>query len=743
MPSQTYIFSNFTAGVLSPRLLGRTDMARYANGLKSVQNMRIVPQGGATRRGGSNYIASGKTGTKKVRLINFEFSVTQAYILEFGDQYIRVFKDQGQVTSGGSPVELSTPFLEAELFDLKFTQSADILYIAHPLHEPMTLSRTSHTAWTLATFVLLDGPYNTENTTAVTLTPSGTTGSINITASSATFASTDVNRLIRIKHSSTWGYAKVTGFTSSTVVVATVVVDFAATGAVTEWRLGYYYNTNFPAAVAFYEQRLVWGGSTYDPQLLAFSKSGGYDDHTPGVDDDDAMVYLIATNQVNNILWLDPSQVLAVGTVGGEFIVAASTAGEALTPTNVRVVRQTTYGSHNTGPIRISSVLLFIQRARRKVREFVYKFETDSYVAPDLTILSEHLTSTGLVEMAFQQEPDSTVWCVLEDGTLLGMTYLRDQEVVGWHSHVLGGKSDAAGTQAVVESVAVIPGTGNDGAGVDELWVSVHRYVNGSHVRHIEIITPGLEDTNTQEESFFVDSGLSLNVPKDITAVTAANPAVVTSASHGFSNGDLIDIRDIKGMTELNKRRFTAANVATNTFQLSGENSTSFTAYISGGTAREAATTFTGLSHLEGETVSILGDGAALVDKTVASGAVTLSTAASIVHIGLGYVSKMVTLNIEAGAADGSAQSKIKRIHEVVVRLYRSLGVKIGPEDGDLDIIPFRDSSMPMDHPPDLFTGDKFLPHPEGYTTDGNIEVRQEQPLPLTVLALVARVKTN
>tara|TARA_X000001382_G_scaffold83599_1_gene59162 strand:+ start:8608 stop:11340 length:2733 start_codon:yes stop_codon:yes gene_type:complete len=909
MTKATYIQTNFTAGEISPRLHSRIDVGKYANGCKTLENMTVNPQGGVVRRGGSKFIAEVKTNTTKVRLISFEFSVTQAYILEFGNQYIRFYKDQGQIheanktisgataanpcvitasshgysngdevyidsvvgmtelngkhykvadkttntfelqdmlsvdvnssgftaySSGGTAARIYTitsPYLEAELFELQFTQSADIMYIAHKNHEPRTLSRTGHTSWTLAEYELLAGPMLTANTTATTLTPSGTSGSVNITASATTginggsgFIASDVDRIIQIKQGSTTSHAKINSITSTTVVACTTQTDFADTSSVTSWALGYFYTDNFPQTVAFYEQRLVWAGPPEYPQLMAFSVSGDYTNHLAGTAADDAMVYTIATDQVNAIQWLNSGPVLIAGTAGGEFIVSASSEDEALTPSNVRVVRHTTFGGALVGALRVSNVVLFLQRAKRKIREFVYKFESDTYVAPDLTLLAEHITKTGIVEYDYQQEPDSVLWCVVTDGTLLGMTYQRDQEVIAWHRHILGGASDTASTQAMVESVAIIPATADDGAGIDEVYIAVKRYVNGADRRYVERITTGLELTQTREQAFFIDSGLSLNTPITITATTAADPVVVTASSHGLSNEDSVKIRDIKGMVELNNRSFivaskgtnsfslvpdqnaisasitaitkanpavvtatshgltdsekiyisgvagmtqvnglvfTVANKTTNTFELSGidssgygtytsggsirhaEDGTSHTAYISGGNARLETTSITGLDHLEGQVVSILGDGAVQPDKTVASGAITLSTKASIVHVGLPYTSKLVTLNLEAGSADGTAQSKTKRINELTVRLYRSLGMTAGSEGQTLDIVPFRDSSDPMDSSPTLFTGDKRLPYPHGYETSGNIEIQQTQPLPQNIISLITRINTN
>ena len=122
---------------------------------------------------------------QKTRLIPFEFSTIQTYVLEFGNQYMRVYKDKGQVLSGGSAFEISTPYLTAELFEIKFAQSADVMYITHPNHAARKLSRTGHTSWTLTEIDFTDGPYLSQNTTSTTLTPSGTSGSVNITASAS------------------------------------------------------------------------------------------------------------------------------------------------------------------------------------------------------------------------------------------------------------------------------------------------------------------------------------------------------------------------------------------------------------------------------------------------------------------------------------------------------------------------------------------------------------------------------
>ena len=314
MPRTTLALTSFVSGELGAKLDGRTDFSKYNSGAKTLQNFLVHPQGAATRRVGTKFIAEVKSSAAKTRLIPFEFSTIQTYVLEFGNQYMRVYKDQGQVQSGGSAFEISTPYLTAELFDIKFSQSADVMYLVHPNHEARKLSRTGHTSWTLTEIDFTDGPYLSENTTTTTLTPSGTTGSVNITASASLWASTDVGRLVSFSN----GRAKITGFTSATVVAATVQDDFDNTNAVTTWKLGAFSDTTgHPSAVSFFEQRLVFAGTTAEPQTLYFSKSGDYENMTTGTNADDAMVYTIASNQVNKIRYLKAVRTLIVGTTGG------------------------------------------------------------------------------------------------------------------------------------------------------------------------------------------------------------------------------------------------------------------------------------------------------------------------------------------------------------------------------------------------------------------------------------------
>ena len=665
--------TNFTGGELSPRLDGRNDIAKYNTGCKTLENMIIYPHGSAARRSGTQFVAEVKDSTKKTRLISFEFSTVQTYILEFGDQYIRFYKDNGQILSGGSAYEIASPFLEAELFDIKFAQSADTMYICHPNHHPRKLTRTGHTNWVLTTDVIINGPFmdhNVETTTlqashkvvgaTTTVTASSTTG-INVNQG---FLSTDVGRLLHISS----GHLKITSVTSTTVVVGIVIKDLSTVLATTDFALGSFSDTTgYPSCVTFFEQRLVFAATKAQPQAIFFSRSADYenfdDQYHETVSDDDAIVYTIASNQVNAIRFLTATRTLIIGTAGGEFAVDGGGTGQAITPTNILINKQSNHGAANVDGIAVGNATLFLQRAKRKIRELAYNFDVDGYVAPDLTILAEHITETGITQMAYQEEPNSIIWCVRTDGQLLGFTYQREQQVTAWHRHIFGGAFGSG--NAVCESVEVLPTDSSE----YQVWVIVKRTINGVTKRYVEYLH-NLDFDETDDTSFnYLDSQLAYN--------------------------------------------------------------------------GSATTTISGLDHLEGQTVSVLADGATHPDKVVSSGGITLERSATKVKVGLGYTSLLQTMRIDAGAQNGTSQSKTKRIYEITARLYESIGIEIGPDLANMERIPFRSSANPMDSGVNVFTGDKDIEFRGNYETDGFIFVRQTQPLPLTVLSLYPRLITN
>ena len=845
MPRTTASINSFVSGEFSAKLDGRTDFEKYNSGCKTLENMLVHPQGAAARRVGTQHIASVKTAANKTRLIPFEFSTTQTYILEFGNQYIRFYKDKGQILSSGSAYEIPTPYLTAELFEIKFAQSADVMYLVHPNHEAMKLSRTDHTAWSLDQVEFTNGPYLPINTTTTTLTPaSASVGTgVNITASAVTginggagFQTTDVGRLISFNS----GIAKITARTNTTVVVCTITTAFANTDAKDDWKLGAFSDTTgHPSTVSFFEQRLVFAGTKDEPQTIYFSKSGDYENMTTGTNADDAMVYTIASNQVNKIRYLKAVRTLLIGTTGGEFSVTADGTDAAVTPTNITIKRQSSFGAANVDAQPAGNAVLFLQRAKRKIRELAYNYDSDGYVAPDLTILNETVTKSGVTEMAYQQAPDSILWAVRDDGVLSGLTYQRTDNVVAWHRHLIGGKADT--TKNIIQqeisftaNTTVVNGTNNT------ITLSSHGLVTNDPIYYYAAANP-ITGINSGKLYFVIR--VDANTIK--LATTAANSAagtaisltgpstastqyiyqgvnissnVIYSDDHGFETGDIIFYDNtgtaIGGLSEnvpyyisrvdddqfklytdsklTNVVSLTSAKTTEQTDNILQDAKVESVATISGElnedelwvivqrfvngsvvrhiecfsdfdfdeTAPEdfkfldshlsysgvAVSSLSGLSHLEGETVSILADGATHSTKVVSSGAVSLDRASRKVVIGLPYNSVLQTMRIEAGAGqtEGTAQGKIKRISKVILRLFETVGAKVGPTLDSLETVPFRTTSSAMDLPVSTFlAGDKEVEFTDDYNTDGFIVVKQDQPLPLTVLALYPTIVTN
>ena len=793
------IVTNFRAGELSPRLEGRIDLDKYNEGAQTLQNMLVFPQGGVTRRPGTYFAGAAKDGGK-VRLIHFEYSDEQSYVVELGANYMRFFKDGGILTeatvnitgatqanpvvvtaashgfsngdrviinsvvgmsqlnnreftvanqttntfelsgingtgfdaytSGGTVakiVEVTTTYSVTDIFDINYAQSADVIYMAHKDHAPAKLTRTTATSFALTDVDFTDGPYLDENITSTTLYASADTGSVTITASASLFTSADVGRLIRFRevleitydewatstsyannsfvrfdghvykqvtgstqtsgntppvHTSgtetygaiDWeyrhddtGYAKITGFTSATVVTATVQTDdggisvlphntVGSSNATKRWSLGAFGgDQGFPKAVAFYEQRLYFAGTTGQPQTIFGSVSADFENHTPGTNDDDALNFTIASDQVNVIKHILPGRFLQILTTSAEFTLSGGQGTQPVTPTNVNILRETTFGSSGVRPLRAATSTILIQKGQEKVKEITFDERQDGLAGVDLTILADHITRGGLSDMVWQQEPELIVWFVHTDGRLIGLTYDRANNAVGWHTHPIGG----SGT---VESITSVP-EGSE----DTVYMSVKRTINGATVRHIEYMKP-IYFGSTVEDAYYVDGGLTYS--------------------------------------------------------------------------GSATTTISGINHLEGETISILADGATHADKTVTGGKITLDRSASKVHLGYNYTSLLETLRIEAGAEDGVSQGKIKRIHGVTVRFLETVGAEVGPDTLNLDRMPFRSSANAMNQAIPLFTGDKEIFFPSGYDNDSRVIVRQNQPLPMTILAIMRRSNT-
>ncbi len=311
---------------------------------------------------------------------------------------------------------------------------------------------------------------------------------------------------------------KVTAFTSDVLVEVTIQKNDApaeviGTGNKTSfWEEGAFSaERGWPGKVHLFEERLWLARTAAQPQTVWSSRTGAFLDFQDGEDDDRAITFTISSEQVDAIQWINGGRVLSMGTSDGEYVASAETPSAALTPADLTIRRQTRYGTaDNIAPERVGEVLLFAQRygdiskAARRVREHSFEeFASEANTGRDITILSDHITGTGITKFAYQASPWSVLWALREDGQVAGLTLERDQEVLAWHRHILGGVSTAGGAASVVESIATIPGDVGD-----DLWMIVKRWVNGGEVRHIERLTIGLDDDGLIADSQFLDSHL-------------------------------------------------------------------------------------------------------------------------------------------------------------------------------------------------------------------------------------------
>lgn len=813
MPRVTLNQTNFTAGEISPKCYGRVDVSRYQNGAKSLRNCIVNIHGGAQRRPGSLFIAATKDHAKRSRLIPFVFSRTQAYMLEFGDQYMRAYvASAGQVLNGAVPFEIATPYTEAMLAEMDYVQGADTMFIFHQDVLVNTLRRLSPSNWVLGfapfttlpfdeighrinaqltlsastvgagraltaaagvfqpadvgrrityesgvatimtyvgpaqvtaditaafgvavlpanDWVLEDSPQSdlkpqakspvgalidltfvgsstpvfgpTKNPIGVSYNPSGSlvtmicpghgfanndhvqvsgfdpigynglfqvlvpdvdTFTYTLTADpgaansmgsarSANAAGTvlngwrpeDAGKFVRING----GLVRITTYLSANLVKGELIEELTSDVAApaNSWVLmGAEWNAydGYPRTGAFYEQRVVAAGTRTSPQKVWGSRSGEYFNFIQGTADDDGFAFsLPSTGQINPITRIMSARALLPLTYGGEYTMSGGVE-KPLTPTNVQIKDQSVYGCNNVKPVRVGSEVLFVQRAGKKLRALSYKFDTDSYTAPDLTVLAEHITKSGVTDMCYQQEPRSLLWCVRADGKLAILTLDREEGVIAWTPQ---------DTDGAVESIASIPN-----ATGDEVWVIVRRTIGGQTRRYVERF----------EEGLYTDCGI----------IGASVPG---------------------------------------------------------------ASVWAGLGHLEGKEVAVRADG---VDKglhTVQGGQITIDRDAFAVEIGLPFTNQVTLLRPEVQAGDATAQGNAQRVHEVSLLFMETIGAKINGEE-----ISFRQfGSDLLDQAPAEFSGIKGAGLTDWTRGDQEITIAQDGPNPFHLLSVIRKFTVN
>lgn len=836
MAKSSPIITSFNSGEFGPLLAGRVDLKYYPNGCRRIRNYIPTVQGPARRRGGTRYVAALKTETDRCWLGRFEFNVEQAYVLEFGDSYVRFYANHAQVESSpGVPLEVATPWPIAALADdqgmfmLRFVQSNDVLYITHPDYPPQKLTRTGAAAFTIAEFEPDGGPFeDIDPDETVTVYASAATGvGITLTASSAIFTADHVGTIFYMEEKNTnaveqwepaksitagdvrrsngknytalntatsgtirpdhsygaqydgdggvqwqyddpgFGWCKITaiggGGTTATVTVQSRIPDGAvgAGNPTTRWAFGEWSDVNgWPEHVTFFRERLCFARG----QQGWLSVTGDYETFTARnksglAADDMAIEFDITSDRSNRIEWLAPSDAaLLIGTAGDEHALAEISTSEPFAQENARARKQSEYGSRRVQVARVGEGVVFVQKAGRKVRNMQLAESVETrFVSPDMTVLAEHVTKSGIIDSAYQQEPDSVVWFVLDNGSLAGLTLNVEQDVKGWHPHRIGGYYNSAKTQyAEIEAVVSIPAPDGDR---DELWMIVNRYVAGARHRYVEYMERSFEDGDDLEDALFMDSALTLDntVNAILTPGTGATVKgatdVVMAATGAFVAGDVgNEIRYRYSLVNISGRTkwYTAKATITEYTSADEVKATINSAFpsldaIAADGWRMSVSTISGLDHLIGETVQILADGAVQPDEVVdGSGGITLTNQACKVHVGLACRAVLQPMPIESGAADGTAQGKTQRVSRCVIRFDNTIGCSYGrDEDLTLDDAQFRVPSTPMNEPPELFTGDKIVSWPDGYDSPALITMVQDQPYPSTIVCLMPQLTTQ
>lgn len=587
-------------------------------------------------------------------------------------------------TSGGAaarPLEVTTPYLEADLFDLRIAQAADTVTITHPDYAPRELVRVSATSWTINTITYAPGIAAPTGVTATPTGGGGTTYTYVVTALSAggleeslqsatasctnatplssanynTVTGTNVSGAVRYKvyrkdtNTNIYGYMGQTddltvGFIDNGSVSPDVTLSppinqtpFGATG-------------DYPTAVGYFDQRRFFAGTDNAPQTTWGTRPGTSSNlsYTIPAQDDDSLNFTLDAVQMNQIAHIVPLTDLLLLTNTGEWKVVAADNG-ALTPSNLSARRQGNTGASECIPVVAGNTVLYVNARGAHVSAVRYAMESNAYDSADVSVYAPHLFDNyTITNWTYQRAPMPVVWAVRSDGTLLGFTFQPEQEVQSWHTH---GTKDGT-----FESVCAIPESTNE----DMLYVVAVRTVDGATKRYIERMHT--RDFTIVEDAFFVDSGLSYD--------------------------------------------------------------------------GSATTTITGLWHLEGEDLVALADGDVVsTGLTVTNGSVTLPNSASKVHLGLQITADVETLPLVM-QAEALAQGVVKNVNHVYTRIHNSGVFKVGPDEVRLRDLPLR-TNEPWGSPIALVSETVDILLDGDWNDTGGVLVRQDRPLPLSLLSMV------
>jgi len=728
--------STFVRGEISPRLHSRASLDLYQASLAKCRNFVTLPHGGIRKRGGSYFVAPVKFETLTTRLIEFKFSEDQAYALEIGQQYCRVYAYGSLVT------EFTTPWPHTHVMDLQYVQSADVMWLTHPLWPPYKITRRGATSWTTEPVMFVDGPFGQQNLDeARTVYATGTTQGIELVANTPTFSAADPGRIFRLEmesyrnikpwepqgllaaqgvnpfglrcrydgnvyrcttnfpntaengwrfgstppthtkgaepdgyvgpdasidaavgvewtyEHSGYGLAIITGFVNAQRVTANALNFFpqetvGSANAGYRWSFGAFSPNNYPVAVTLFEERLVFASKL----SVYASKTGDFSSFEVGEKDDDALEFLLAANEANDIVWLaDADGFLAIGTIGGVRALSGSGVDEALTPSSFKNRSSSTQRCARKRPLNTGQAFLYVANGNRGVSEMTAN-QSGRFESADATQISEHITKQGggIVSAAYAEYPDPMGWFALGSGEMMGFTYQAAQDVRGFHRQSLGGDGK-------ILDVCVTPGR----TGIDDVWMIVRRQIGAQTRTYIEMLQSPAEYGDPADD-FFVDCGLSYN--------------------------------------------------------------------------GAAVQTVSGLSHLEGQAVDVLADNIKLSGLKVQGGqvALPLGKAASKIHVGLPFKAEADTLELDVGAKDGSLVGRQKRVSEVILSLMETdiTGLQIASlVKGRWEQVKLPSIATGADKAP-RFTGNVRVLIDDSWEGQGRIQIRHSGPTACTIRSM-------
>ena len=839
---------SFAGGEMSPEMWGRIDDVKFQSGAATVRNFITTPQGPAENRPGFAFVREVKDSTKRTRLIPFTYSTTQTMVIELGAGYIRFHTQGGTLLSGGNPYEIANPYAEADLFDIHYVQSADVLTLVHPNYAPRELRRLGATNWTLTTISftplvsapgsvsvtgssgfkvnisaitqaspavittvsnhglvagdsiyisgvggmtqLTDGWYivntkpadntitiktydggNVIDSTAYSAYTSGgfvqfaektseienayvvtAIASNGIDESPASSPATYVNNLYVTGAYNTISWAAVSGAiryniykrqsglygyigqtSALTFTDNNIAPDMGVTPPIYE--VTFSGSGNYPGAVSYAEQRRTFAGTTNDPQTMWMTRSGTESDmsYSLPIKDNDRIKFRVAAREANTIRHIVPLTQLLLLTSSAEWRVSPVNS-DVITPTTISVRPQSYIGASNVQPSIVNNSLVYCAARGGHVRELGYSWQASGFVTGDLSIRAAHLfDGHEIVDMCYSKAPRPLLWFVSDNGRMLGLTYVPDQQIGAWHWH------DTDGT---FESCTVVA-EGSE----DVLYVVVRRTINGVQKRYVERMQT--RQISTIENCFFVDSGATYNgtntgsATVTVTGGTVWNETeslTITSSTPIFTGTGDINDAIVLTATDGTKYRLRIIGYTSTTQVTARVDKTLGVAFRGVATTSWAfaRNSISGLSWLEGKAVSILADGAVIHGQVVTSGTVNLPRACVVVTVGLPYQSDLQTLPLALNI-EGFGQGRYKNVNKAWLRVYQSSGIFVGPDANNLTEAKQR-TTEPYGSPPSLKSAEILVMLTPSWADSGQVYVRQSDPLPLSIVGLTLEV---